>query len=698
MNLDRLFAPRSIAIFGASDTPMSFGWRILTTLRALGFAGDVYPINPKYDEVLGLKCFPDFEAIPEGVDAVAFCVNGAIVEEQFLKAARRRIGSAAIYDAGPEGVVGLRRTKEIALDHGIAVCGPNGMGTLSPATRSSLYSGTLANPDRLSGNVGLITQSGAIAVGLLTDCRRYGFSHIASTGNEAVVQTHDFLNYLVDDPATRVVALFVESIRNLDGFITALDRAAAARKPVVVLKVGQSDRGKRAALGHTGAIAGDGRAFSEVLRRHRAIEVRELDELVEVLAACQSTRFPAGPRIGHISASGGQVDLIHDVVHRCGYDLPELSAETRRRLADEIGVVTPDGNPLDAWGNGDWQKNLPRALRLVDEEQRVDSVVFTSDTFDDQPMIPTRYAPMVLEAANASRKPHYFFNTRPGIFRQENADLFKGSAVAMIGGISQGLGAVHKLGVWAASTVHPPAPSRLAVLPDLAGAGEGRTSIHEGDAKRLFAAAGLPVGVETTVTARERLSDAAALTGFPCVLKVLSDEIPHRSEHGLVRTGLADVGQLESAFDDMQSRLAAMTLSRPAEFLVQAQASGVTELFAGINVDPEVGPSLLVGPGGVLVELLNDVAIRPLPLREGDVEAMLGETKLGVLLDGFRGQPPGDRAAVVETLYRFAELGARWGRTISEMEINPLIVRREGEGCVVVDAIIVPAPPPSTAS
>lgn len=695
MNLDRLFAPRSIAIFGASDTPMSFGWRILSTLRGLGFPGEVYPINPKYEEVLGLKCYPDFAAVPEGIDAVAFCVNGSIVDEQFSKAAQRRIGSAAIYDAGPEGVVGLRRTRDIALEHAIPICGPNGMGTLSPATRSSLYSGTLANPARLSGNVGLITQSGAVAVGLLTDCRRFGFSHIASTGNETVVQTHDFLNYLVDDPSTRVVALFIESIRNLDGFVKALDRAASAHKPVVVLKVGQSDRGKRAALGHTGAVAGDGRAFSELLRRHRAIEVRELDELVEVLAACQSTRLPASPRIGHISASGGQVDLIHDVVHRCGYDLPELSERTRQQLAAEIGVVTPDGNPLDAWGNGDWQKNLPGALRLMDEEDGVDSIVFTSDTFDDQPMIPTRYAPMVLEAAKASRKPHYFFNTRPGIFRQENADLFKGSGVAVIGGISQGLGAVHKLGVWAATKARPRVPRRLTKAPDLAQAGAGRTSIHEGDAKCLFAAAGLPVVAERIVADRGGLSAASAATGFPCVLKVLSDEILHRSEHGLVRTGLGDLTQLEHAFDDMQGRLARMTVSRPPEFVVQTQASGVIELFAGVNVDPEIGPSLLVGPGGILVELLHDVAIRPLPLRDGDVEAMLAETKLGALLQGFRGHPPGDRAAVVETLYRFAELGELWGPQISEMEINPLIVRPQGEGCLVVDAIIVPAATPA---
>ena len=690
MNLNRLFAPRSIAIVGASETPGSFGWRVLSTLRVLGFAGEVYPINPKYDEVMGHRCFPDFAAIPADVDAVAFCVNGGIVEEQFPAAARRRIGAAAIYDAGPGGVGGLARTRDIALEQGIAVCGPNGMGTLSPATRSSLYSGTLANPARLGGNVGFITQSGAIAVGLLTDCRRYGFSHIASTGNEAVLQAHDFLDYLIDDPATRVIALFVESIRNIDGFTRALDRAVAAAKPVVLMKVGQSERGKRAALGHTGAIAGDGRAFSALLCRHRAIEVQELDELVEILAACQSSRLPAGPRIGHISASGGQVDLVHDVAQRCGYELPELSAHARHRLADEIGVVTPDGNPLDAWGNGDWQRNLPGALAIMAEEPGVDSVVFTSDTFDDQPMIPTNYAPMVLEAAQASSKPHFFFNTRPGIFRQENADLLAGSGVAVVGGLRQGLGAIDKLGRWAIARTRPLEQARLTAYPDLAQAGRGRSSIHEGDAKRLLAAAGIPVVAETIVRDHDELAPAATFTGFPCVLKAVSDDIPHRSELGLVRTNIQDLPQLRVAFDVMRQALGSVRITSPPHFLVQAQAGGVLELFAGVNVDPEVGPSLLVGPGGVLVELLDDVAIRPLPLREGDVEAMLAATKLDTLMRGYRGRPPADRAAALEVLYRFAELGHHWGSEIREMEINPLIVGREGEGCFAADALIIP--------
>ena len=696
LNLSRLFAPRSIAVVGASESQNSVGGRVLKTLRGLGFSGDVYPVNPKHDSVAGWRCYPDFASLPAGVDAVAFCVQRDVVLEQFPLAAARGIGAAVIYatgfaDAGPEGMQCELAIKRVAAQHGVAVVGPNGMGVLSPATNSSLYSGTLLDPTRLRGNVGIVTQSGAIAVGLLTDCRRYGFSHVVSSGNEAVVQMPDCIDYLVGDNQTRVIALFVESVRDVEHFKRSLDHAAAADKPVVVLKVGQCARAQQAALGHTGAVTGDGRAFSALLARHRAIEVCEPDELVEVLAACQSSRLPTGPRIGLISASGGQVELIHDVVHRCGYVLPPLASLTRERLHTEAGIETRDGNPLDAWGDGNWRRNLPLALELMDADPNLDNVLFTSDTFDQQPMVPTSYAPMVLAAAARSSKPHYFFNTRPGIFRQENADAFAGSGTAVIGGIRQGLGAVHRLGTWAMTTTRPAARARLASLPDIAPmCADGRDSINEYDAKKLLAEAGLPIVAEVLFEHRGEMDIAAEQLGFPLVLKVVSDAIAHRSENGLVQTGLADHATLAVAFEGMARRLEQMTLASPARFLLQQQIGSAVEVFAGISVDVELGPCLLVGSGGVLVELVADTAVRPLPLREGDVEEMLKATRLGKLLAGFRGQPAADHAALVECLYRLGELGIGWAPQIREMDVNPILVLPAGQGCVVVDAVIFP--------
>ena len=694
MGLERLFAPRSIVVFGASDNPTAVSWRIMTSLQRLGFPGDVYPVNPKRRDVLGRRCYASLDEVPFGVDAIAFCVGRDLVDQNIMAAAQRGIGGAAIFDtgfaeAGAAGSEKEERVRAAAATHGMAVVGPNGMGILNPATRSTLYSGLIENPDRLAGNVGVVTQSGAIAVGLLTDCRRFGFSHIVSSGNEGTTRLHEFVDYLIDDDATRVIALFVEAVRDLPNFVRSLDRAFAAGKPVVVLKVGKSSRGKRAVMGHTGAVAGAGDAFSALLRRHRAVEVDSPEALGEVLAACQSDRLPAGPRIGHITASGGQVDLIHDIVERHGYQLPELQPETKAGLTNGTGITLSDGNPLDAWGDGDWRRNLPLALERLAADPNVDNVVFTSDTADGQPMAPTNYVGLLKEAAARSHKPHVFFNTRPAHFRQANVDALRGTGAAVIGGIEQGLGAIHKLGI--AATTPAPRPRQPHELPRLDAAMLSRPSIGEADAKRLMEEAGLSCPREIVCDSEAELGGAAARIGYPVVLKVVSDDIPHRSDLGLVEVGIGSLDALRVAFARMRDTVAGLTLSEPARYLVAEQIKGGVEVLVGVNRDPELGAYLLLGPGGVWVELLRDTAVRPLPLFEGDVEAMIAETRLGALLAGFRGAPPSDVSALVAAVERVADLGWAWRGQIESFDLNPVVVLDVGKGVRIVDAVIFPA-------
>ncbi len=693
MSLKRLFAPHSIAIFGASDKTTAVSWRIMTSLQRLGFPGEVYPINPQRRDILGHRCYASLDDVPFGIDAIAFCVKRDLVDQNFMAAAQRGIGGAAIFDtgfadAGDAGSAREERIRTAAKAHGMAVVGPNGMGILSPATRSTLYSGVIEDPDRLAGNVGVVTQSGAIAVGLLTDCRRFGFSHIVSSGNEATTRLHEFVDYLIEDDATRVIALFIEAVRDLPSFVRSLERAAAAGKPIVVLKVGKSTRGKRAVMGHTGAVAGAGDAFSVLLRRHRAIEVDSPEALNEVLAACQSSRLPVGPRIGHITASGGQVDLIHDIVERHGYELPELDFATKSSLTNGTGITLSDGNPLDAWGDSNWRRNLPLALELMAADSNVDNVVFTSDTADGQPMMPTDYVSLVKEAAARSQKPHFFFNTRPAHFRQANVDALRGTGVAVIGGISQGLGAIHKLGI--AAITPAPKPRVPAILPPLPVAMLSRTSIDEADAKRLMNDAGLSCVREMVCDVEADLDEMATRIGYPLVLKVVSDEIPHRSELGLVQVGIGDREALLAAFKRMRSTVAGLTLREPARFLVAEQIKGGVEVLVGVNRDPELGAYLVLGPGGIWVELLKDVALRPLPLYEGDVEAMITETRLGTLLAGFRGAPPSDIVALVKAVERIADLGWAWREQIESFDLNPVVVLGAGNGIRIVDAVIFP--------
>jgi len=676
---------------------------IIESLDRIGFAGQIYPVNPKYETLFGRPCYPSIADLPDAVDLLAVCVNHERVLEHMRPAARRGVRAAIIFDGGfaERGEEGRRRQDElvgICREAGIALCGPNCMGVVNPHARSSVYIQTLVDPALLAGNVGLISQSGSIVIGLLADCRRFGWSHVISSGNEAVLHAVDYLEYLVDDPATRVIALFLETVREPERFVAALDRAADRGKPVVVLKVGRSDRARRAITSHTGGLAGEARVFSAVLRAHRAIEVGELDEMVEVLACCQGPRWPTGRRLAVMTASGGLAELILDLATAAGLHLPPLSDASRGAMLRSIGTLTGDGNPLDAWGNGDYATNFPRAISLLGADPGYDAVTFCGDSFDDQPFgTPERlmaYARLLADGAPASPKPFYYMTTRSGIFRRDVLAFLRERGIPVIGGTRQGLGAIDRLARWTDAPGAPrPEPGRAGRLASLL-AGGPRATIHEHDAKRVLADAGLPVVGERLVTGLPEARAAAVALGYPIVLKVVSDDIPHRSELGLVAVGLADERDLTGAWERM-SRHLDETGKRGvvAGFLVQEMAHDGLEVFAGVNTDPDWGPVLAFGAGGVLVEALGDVALRPLPLRDGDAEAMIAETRAGALLAGYRGRPPGDLAALARCLTALADFAWAEREHVAEIDVNPIVVTERG--CAVVDALIVPRHRPS---
>ncbi len=700
MRLDAVLRPRSIAILGASERP-SIGRALIESLDTLGFQGSIYPINPRYETLLGRKCYASVAEIPRDVDVLAFCVNHARVLEHMRPAAERGIGAAVIFDggfaeAGPEGRRQQEEITAICREAGIALCGPNCMGVVSPHVPSMVYIQALRDPTRLAGNVGLVSQSGSICIGLLADCRRFGWSYAISSGNEAVLAAVDFLEYLIDDPATRVVAMFLETVRQPERFVAALDRAADRGKPVVVLKVGRNERTRRAITTHTGGLAGEARVFSAVLRAHRAIEVADMDEMTEVLAGCQGERWPRGRRLSVMTASGGQAELILDVATAAGLQLPPLSATSRTEVERVVGSITGDGNPLDAWGNGDFATNFPHALSVLGADADYDAVVLCSDSCDDQPMGSSarilEYARALTDAAGKSSTPFYFMTTRSGVFHRDLVAFLREQGIALIGGTRQGLGAIDRLGRWG----EPAPPSRdlqvstgRAIRTTLGG--RARRTIHECDAKRLLARAGLPVLREQLVTSLDDARAAAKAIGYPVALKVVSDAIPHRSDLGLVAVGLHDEDELSTAWTRMARRVADLGRGDVIDgFVVQEVASGVLEVFAGVSRDPDFGLVLAFGAGGVLIDALDDVTLCPLPLRHGNAAAMIAETRAAALLAGYRGRPTGDVAALEWSLEALADFAWAERDSLDELDVNPIVVREAGAGCVVVDALIVP--------
>jgi acyl-CoA synthetase (NDP forming) len=696
--------PRSVAVLGASERP-SVGRTIVENLQRIGVPGPIYPINPRYETVLGLPCARAVEDLPAGVDVLAFCVNHERVLDGLRAAAERGVRAGVAFDAGfaESDDAGRRRQDELVAlceKAGMAFCGPNCMGVISPHARSLVYLNPLRDPAPLPGNVGLISQSGSIVIGLLADCRRFGFSHVVSTGNEAVLTAADFLDYLIDDPLTGVIALFLETVRQPARFVAALDRAAERGKPVVVLKVGRSERARRAIGSHTGGLAGESRVFSAVLRAHGAVEVEDLDEMTETLAATQGARPPSGRRIAVMTNSGGHAELILDVAAGAGLELPPLAPETRAELAAVIGPIGGDGNPLDSWGNGDFATNVPHALRVLGGDPGIDNVVWCTDSADGSAMgTPERfltYARMLAEAAAASAKPFFLMGTRPGIFRRDQHEYLSARGIAMIGGTRQGLRAIDRL---ARSRAARPSPRPFGASPaltvDALLAGRARSTIHEHDAKRLLAAAGLPVVGEALCATREEAVAAAGTLGYPVVLKLVADDVPHRSDLGLVAVGLRDAGEVGRAWDRLdEARGRALAGIGIDGFVVQSMVSGGVETLAGVKHDRDFGPVLAFGPGGIAVEALGEISLRPLPLRQGDAAAMIAESPTAAkLLAGIRGQPPADVEALVRCLEALADYAWADRAAIAEIDLNPVTVLPRGRGCVIVDALIVPRPP-----
>ena len=693
MNIDRLVNPRSIAILGASEN--NAGTRsIVASLESLGFEGPIWPVNPRYETLFGRPCYPSLKDLPGSPDVVSFRVGYQRVLENYRMLPEVKAGGAVIYDGGfgeggDEGKALQAEITAISKEYGIALCGPNCQGIINPHSRSTTSGQEVADLAKLRGNVGFVSHSGTMCIGMMTDTRRFGFSLIVSCGNEAVVSAAGYVNWLVDDPNTKVIACFLETIREPQAFLAAVDRASAAGKPVVVLKVGKSERTRRAITSHTGGLAGEAKVFSEVLKAHRVIEVDDFDELSEVLAVCQGKVWPTGRRTNLITPSGGIAELVLDVAGAAGVVMPALPAKSKADAESVIGHVGGDGNPLDAWGHADYARNLPHALKVLNENPICDNVVVTMEGFNYNPIKrpPLGYAAQLSEAAAQSKKPHYVLNMRSGLMQVEQVDYLKERGLVVIGGSRQGLLAVDRVAQW--NTALPPV--RKSTAKPAAVAIGGRSTVHEFDSKAMLAACGVSVTKEKLATTLAEAKDAAKAIGYPVVLKAVSDDIPHKSEYGLVKVGLVDEAAVATAWAELEANM--KKVGKPvklAGFVVQEMIKDGIEMFAGVSRDPDFGLTLAVGFGGIEIEITRDFALRPLPLREGDAEAMLAELKGAARLGAIRGKPPADVKSLAKAIYGLADFVAANGDQIAEIDLNPIKLMPEGKGAIVVDALIVP--------
>ncbi len=702
-DLQPLLAPRSIAVVGASDQPGT-GKAVLANLRVCGFGGALVPVNPKYETVDGLPCVPDLSRLPHPVDLAIIAIPAAHIARALGSVAPGAVKAAVILSAGfgETGARGKALEADVlaaARDRGIRFCGPNCLGFINVHGRVAAYSASLRQRPR-PGGIGIVAQSGTVCIGLVNARADLGFSHVLSTGNEADLTADECIRFLVEDSRTECIGLFLEGVRSAEGFLSALDLAEEAGKPVVVLKAGRSDTGRRATLAHTGSLSGSDRVFRGLFRQKGVIQVSDMDEQLATLGLLSGGRRPAGGGLGVTTVSGGQCALICDTAEDIGLELPDLAPKTSERLAAVLPEFAAGANPLDTTGVGVVRHDLyEECLRALADDPGVHFVAALQD-------IPAGLGPSsrknyheicgrLVKVSRSTDKPVALFTQFGGAMDPEMEETLREGGVPLLQGLIPGLRAIRNSVRWAermrAGRLEPDEPRGdpdEAVAEKLRGA---NGPLSERESKEVLARCGVAVTREALAKSEAEALEAAESLGYPVVLKVDSPDLPHKTEAGAVRLGLDSPGGVRSAYREvLDSALRYRSDARIKGVLVAEQAEPGVEMIIGLSTDPQFGKTVLIGMGGILAEILEDASVRLVPITRRDAEEMLDELRASKILKGVRGRGPSDREAVIGALLALSEFGQRYGDLIEEVDINPLIVGPEGSGVRAADALVVP--------
>jgi len=688
----RLLRPRSIAVVGASADATKTAGLPIAYLQKHGFAGEIYPVNPRSESIGTLKCYPDVAALPAAPD-VGIVLLGSERTTQAVRALAERGTAAAIVvasgfrEAGPDGE---RLQDELKVAAGaMRLLGPNTIGLVNLTDKIMLAASGALELDVLpAGRIAVVSQSGGILGSLLSRAagRGVGFSKLVSTGNEADLEAADFIAHLADDEATAVIALYVEGVRQPERFRAAAEAAARSGKPLVVFKVGRSEAGRRSALSHTGALAGTDRMYDALFKQVGAIRVATFAELLEVPIALAAGRAMQGRRVAILTSSGGAGTLIADSCGLAGFETPSPDAATAERLGPLLasGEAALDRNPVDLTLAGAKPEVLRAVLGALLESSSYDAVIAVAGS--SALARPGPVADAISDRMQSSVKPllAYVSPYAPHIVRllnERGVPAFDApeSCAAALTALARHPGAARRARTDFAASC-PPNPA--AALTGFSG------PLDEGEAKRLFAAFGISSVREIEIRTPAEAERAARELGGRIVLKIRSRQIAHKTEVGGVAIGVAAEDAARRC-EEMQATVKTNTGLEPEGFLAQELVVNGVELILGFARDPQLGPAVLLGMGGVTTELLDDTAIRLLPIDREDAQEMVDDLKSAALLKGFRGRPRGDATALAAAIFAFADMITGLGGRLVEAEINPLFVLPEGEGVRAADGMVV---------
>jgi acetyltransferase len=667
-------------------------------MRYAGFPAKVYLVNPGRSELWDRPVYADLAAVPEPVDLALMVIPAEAVPASLKLGATRGLKAAVLYAArfseggDPEGTVRAQAVKDLCERNGVRVCGPNCMGTLSVRERLLFYpaSRVRALPP---GPVGVIFQSGGTFQFWLQQgaVRGLGFSYAVSSGNELDLDLADYINFMVEDDHTRLVACMVEGVRRPEAFMAAAEKALAAEKPIIIVKVGRSDQGKTAARSHTGALAGDDKVFDAVCRKYGIVRCPSLDDLIETALAFQFGRLPKGRRIAMAGYSGGAKGLFLDYAVEEGAEIAEFSPSTLDGIAPLIDPGLRPENPLDTGaGLAGRQSVFSRICQIIAADERVDILTVQGQL----PLSPEEKSdPAVFaDIVESTDKPVLVYGRMAQNVTEAGRAFQEKAKAPFIQGLPETVRALQAL-------IRYSERRHRGVLP--IGEPTGGEGNLEGVAfeKLLREHALPPPAVALTGTAAEAAA-AASRIGFPVALKIVSPQASHKTDVGGVRLDLTDIEAVVREAESMVARLKEHYPDAEIEgFLVQEMVRGV-ELILGVREDPQFGPFMIVGLGGVFVEAIRDVALRLLPVSAEDGREMLGELRGAKVLGTFRGQASRDVEAVAAAMVGLSRLFLSHQRWLVDLEVNPLRVLEHGKGVRAVDVRQVrktwlSSPPPS---
>ena len=705
-DLRPLFSPDSVAIVGAAGDEHSLRGRLTRQLIAHRSDGRVYPVTRSETEVLGLKTYARVADLPEAPDLAVILVPAAYVVATLDECGQRGIRAAVVISSGfgeeksDEAAARDGELLAVAERWGMVVSGPNSEGLVNPlrplvATFSPVFHDpdqSLLPADRTAKPIAVSCQSGALTFSFLSRGRDRGlqFTYQVSSGNQTILEAHDYIDWIIDAGGADIFMAYLEGIRRPDRFRAVADKAARAGKPLIIAKIGRSDAGRRAASSHTGALAHSGAVDDAIFRHHGIIRGEDLDHMVDVAAAFAYCKLPRGNRVAIITGSGGSAVWMADILSAHGLELPVLEDDIRAKIMALLPSYASALNPIDATAQAIGEVGYAPIVQLVRQSQRIDTIILIASLANEstakkragelagltaateQPILLWTYTtatPGAMAAFAAVGIPCY--TAMPSCARAVRALIDYGRFQARL---------QHRA---AAGETAPALRQEVAAI--LAASGPALT---EHAAKAVLARYGVKRPPEELATSEDAAAAAAANIGLAVALKVQSPDILHKTEAGAVLLNLSGEAAVREGYRTILARAKAASPNAAIEgVLVQAMAPRGQEIILGVTRDPDFGPMLMVGLGGIHVEVLKDVAFAPVPLGTDDALELLGELKGAALFDGVRGAPPSDRAALAELMVALSRFAADHRDTVAEIDLNPVIVHEQG--LTVVDALIV---------